>query len=184
MNLLFTTAGNFQTLESQDRVAVWRSRKHIIELMPMESVTSYLRLNPASSLALIDAIVCVADDPPIATLTPYHSNFYQLDFALKLAEDVRNLPETCAMRDGRKWRSIPFIIFRSAFDHEFAEQAQKSTHANIVFTPYGNAVVALMQIRKIVDDYQDRVLDDYRQMGIVVRFVSGHAQIGPALKKR
>jgi hypothetical protein len=33
MNLLFTTAGNVQTLESQERVAVWQSRKHIVELM-------------------------------------------------------------------------------------------------------------------------------------------------------
>jgi hypothetical protein len=29
--------------------------------MPMERIVSYLRLDPASALALVDAIVCLAD---------------------------------------------------------------------------------------------------------------------------
>src|SRR5271169_7134730 len=110
MNLLFTVASEFDSAESQYRLALWRNRRHIVEVMPLEQVASYLRFDPASELALVDAIVCAADAPPIASFSPLRGNLYQLHYALLLAEDVRALPETCAMRDGRKWRSIPFII--------------------------------------------------------------------------
>jgi hypothetical protein len=186
MNLLYTTAGNFQTLESQDNVRVWRSRYHIVELMPIERVASYLHFDPSSALALIDAIICSAD----TDLFTYGSDMHALELnfpleqALKLARDVRDLPQNCAMRDGRKWRSIPFIIFRHIADYWTALEAQEDTHANIIFTPYSHPIVALDQIQGIVDGYQERVLDDYRNLGILVRFENGHAQIRPALRKK
>ena len=150
----------------------------------MEDIPGYLRFSHASALALVDAIVCIADDPPLASWQPFRTNLFQLSYALQLAEDVRNLPEHCAMRDGRKWRSIPFIIFRSAFDHELAVTARDSTHAKILFTPYANARFGMMQIQRIVDEYKDRVLDDYQRLGILVRFVRGHAQVLPALRRK
>ena len=88
------------------------------------------------------------------------------------------------MRDGRKWRSIPFIIFRNVADYEVAEMAKEETHASILFTPHDHPIVAMRQIQEVVSRYQDRVLQDYEQLGITVRFVHGHAQIGPALRKR
>ena len=61
MNLLYTTIGNFQTLESQENIADWRKQYHIIETLPMEGLTGYLRFDISSGLALVDAIVCDAD---------------------------------------------------------------------------------------------------------------------------
>src|ERR1700680_4344190 len=106
MNLLYTSVGNLQTPESQYKVSEWRTRHHIVELMPIERVTSYLRLDLASSLALVDAIVCAADTELISFGQDWQSATfnYPLENALMLAEDVRDLPESCAMRDGRKWR--------------------------------------------------------------------------------
>lgn len=150
----------------------------------MEEIPRYLRFSHASGLALVDAIVCVADDPPIASWEPLRGNLFQLHYALQLAEDVRNLPESCAMRDGRKWRSTPFIIFRSAFDYELAQSAKDSSHSTILFTPHADPRVGLMQIQRIVDEYKDRVLDDYQRLGMLVRFVRGHAQLGPALRRK
>jgi hypothetical protein len=42
----------------------------------------------------------------------------------------------------------------------------------------------LLKVRDAVDDYTKRVLEDYRDMGLLVRFEKGHAQVGPALKKK
>jgi hypothetical protein len=106
-----------------------------------------------------------------------------LEKALRLALDVRSLPEGCAMRDGRKWKSIPFVIFSNAFASsrmvEFARD-QKNTQVFPV-TPASEAIAA---IQAIVDKYHDEVLADYRSLGILIRFDKGRVQIGPAMQRR
>lgn len=52
MNILFTSVGNFLTLEANARLREWK-RHHIVEQMPMEGIISYLRIDPASALALV-----------------------------------------------------------------------------------------------------------------------------------
>jgi len=154
----------------------------------MEQVANYLRFDPSSSLALVDAIVCAADSPILTMRSADEGGSiepaYPLERALWLAEDVRSLPEHCAMRDGRKWRSIPFIIFPSA-QFELAEWAREKPHATIL--PYfanRHPLVGLRLVEQIVDEYQDRVLEDYRSFGILVRLVNGHTQVSPALRKK
>jgi len=95
MNLLYTSVGNFQTLESQECVLEWRAHSHIIEAMPMERVGTYLRFGPASSLALVDAIICMADTDLIAFGPGVRAPTldFPLEKALALAADVRRLPE-------------------------------------------------------------------------------------------
>jgi len=73
------------------------------------------------------------------------------------------------------------------FDYDIAALAQKDTHARILFVPdrpHIHSLIMLNQIGRVVDEYQDRVLDDYRFCGILVRFEYGHAQILPALRKK
>lgn len=176
------------TCDALERASEWRSRHHLVAEMPMERVTNYLRFERSSSLALIDAIVCDANTPLITMNSGtdgrgIESN-YPLERALLFAEDVRSLPEQCAMRDGRKWRSIPFIIFPSV-QFEMVEWARDKTCANIL--PYianRHWFVGLHHIEQIVNEYQDRVLDDYVSFGILIRFVNGHIQVLPALKKK
>src|SRR5271168_3370703 len=108
MNLLFTSVGNVLTLESQTFLTVWRTRYHqIVAQMPMERVANYLHFDPGSTLALIDAIVCMADTDTITYAEdeedypsfrrPVHVH---LQRALAFAKDVRDLPDSCTMRDG------------------------------------------------------------------------------------
>jgi hypothetical protein len=182
MNILFTSIANFLTLESEECLNVWRSEHHIVEQMRIERMSSYLHFDPASTLALIDVIVCMADTDMIA----YSSDRYfaALDFplqqALKLAKDVRDLPDACTMRDGRKWRSIPFVIFCDQIDRVTALSIQKQSHAHLY--PAEDPLTRLTKIQWLVDEYQDRVLDEYRHFGILVRFEKGRAQIRPALR--
>jgi len=85
------------------------------------------------------------------------------------------------MRDGRKWRSIPFVIFCSTANAATLSLLEQ-THARIY--PSMDPAIALDLIQNVVDEYQDKVLDDYQRFGILVRVKNGRAQIGPALKKR
>lgn len=83
---------------------MWRAHHHIVEALPFERLLAYPRFDPGSKWAAVDAIVCKADTDPEGGAT------YTLPHALMLATDFRNLPESCAMRDGRNWKSIPFIV--------------------------------------------------------------------------
>jgi hypothetical protein len=68
--------------------------------------------------------------------------------------------------------------------NEFSMTAwqQSKTHAR--FFPTIFSTIALKRIQEIVDEFQDRVLDDYQNLGIMVRFEKGRAQIVPALKPK
>jgi hypothetical protein len=111
VNLLYTTCTGYNAHRAQHNISEWKSRHHIVEFMPAERLQSYLRFDISSSLALVDAIVCSADSEPIFGDPNNPELNYALDHAILLSSAVRELPERCAMRDGRKWRSIPFIIF-------------------------------------------------------------------------
>lgn len=152
----------------------------------MERLASYLRFEISSSLALIDAIVCSADAVPIsigANFKPVLN--YPLDHAMMLSWDIRDLPESCAMRDGRKWKSVPLILFYSPFEHEIAEYARRETHAHLIPPIFArHALTMEVAIAGIVDQFHKKVLNDYQYCGILVHFEDGRAQIKPALKRR
>lgn len=118
----------------------------------MERIIGYLRFELASSLALVDAIVFMADSDWIAVAVEDDNRLRRMDSplekALALAEDVRNLPDSCTMHDGRKWKKIPIAIFTAA---------------------------------TLVDNYHERVLQDYENLGMLVSVANGRTQIGPAL---
>ena len=177
MNLLYTCVGNFETFETQECVSEWRARYHLVENMPFDRVTAYLRLDQSSRLALVDAIVCMAD---ANTDSFYGGNL--LEKALALASDVRSLPESCAMRDGRKWKSIPFVIFSNSFGSRIVEFMRYQKNADVYPTTTPSAAIAAIQA--IVDKYHDQVLADYRSLGILIRLQRGRVQIGPAMQRR
>ena len=81
MNILFTTTGHFEDPEHKLLVQTFRDRKHIIEPVPMERLTGYLKFDPMSQRAAVDAILCKADTDPEGGAA------YTLPRALKLAAD-------------------------------------------------------------------------------------------------
>lgn len=138
MNLLYTAVGGFHTLESQACLRVWREEFHLIEEMPLERLHSYLRFDLGSARALVDAIICMADMDSIlwASGMRVRGLTNALPTAVAVAKDVRNLPETCTMSDGRKWRSIPFVIFCDSHHTTLAipDNVQILTHGFDPFT--------------------------------------------------
>jgi antiviral defense system Shedu protein SduA len=194
VNILFTAVGDFLTVEARACLNEWRATYHAVEQMPMDRVTSYLRFGRASELALVDAIVCMADmDGEYAARTvrfdfsgdwllgggPFRRLDSPLEKALALADEVSKLPEACTMRDGRKWKSIPLVIFSDRADSASSAARRRS---NVSILPTNDPTRAMSAIARVVDKYQDRVLADYEALGMLVRFVKGRAQIGPALR--
>jgi hypothetical protein len=180
MNLLFTSPNDVLSLEAQGFFEEWRARQHIVEFMPFGRVATYLRFERASSLALVDAIVCMTDPLSIGSLEDLETIDFPFEKALALAAEVRSLPGSCAMRDGRKWRSLPFVIFGESFGYELAPSGPGQTHAHIHHSMHPS--MTLRTVEKIVSEYQERVLEDYEDLGILIRFEKGRAQIGPALQ--
>jgi hypothetical protein len=90
--------------------------------------------------------------------------------AMVLVDAVRSLPENCAMRDGRKWKSVPFIIFANPLECESPVQHPESFAT--ILPPYCNSYpsVALARIQESVDRYYDRLFHDYQSMGIFDSF--------------
>jgi hypothetical protein len=182
VNLLCTTAG-VQSLEFQDEIAEWRSEGQLIEILPLERIATYLHFDPAARLAIIDAIVCDTDPYMFAWSSDDKLEYnFGVVKALRLAEDVHNLPRACAMRDGRKWNAIAFIIISSPA--LVTPEMRQDTHGHILQRLSHYPTLILRQIKNIVNEYHDRVLDDYRRVGIIVRFEHGRAQIRPALRRR
>lgn len=183
MNILITSV-RFNTLEAEACIREWKARHHIVEQMPMDRVIGYLRLDPASSLALVDAIVCMADTDAIALAEDDDRHLPRIDSALEkalaLAEDVRNLPDVCTMQDGRKWKKIPIAIFTTASTGATWLTQRRAQNASVF--PVAYPPIALDKIQALVDEYHERVLNDYQNLGMLVRFEKGRAQVGPALQ--
>jgi hypothetical protein len=101
-----------------------------------------------------------------------------LEKALRLAREIRELPENCAMRDGRKWKRIPIIIF-SGIDGSCVSSRLDAT----IVWPM-DAAGALGAIEMVFADYYKKVLDDYKDVGLLLREVKGRIQISAGFHQR
>lgn len=126
MNLLLTcsTAPEF----NQDALDLW-NKFCIADWMPGREVIPYLKFAPAASSASIDAIVFLRPNmsvgfvhgpdgrmSPWPEVTPWHAHWLNAE----IARQIRALPDTCAMRDGRTWKRIPQIVLT---DHGHRHEA-------------------------------------------------------------
>jgi hypothetical protein len=74
------------------------------------------------------------------------------------------------------------VILYNPANNELTPGIEEDTHAHLVVQHHPD--LTLRRIQTIVDQYQDRVLEDYRNVGIIIRFENGRAQIGPALRRK
>lgn len=177
MNILLTTTGSTEERDFKSLLDTWRAHHHIVETMTFDRLMGYLKFGTSSQRAEVDAIVCKADTDPDGIA------IYTLNRALKVAEDLRRLPEACAMRDGRKWKSIPFaIISEQPYYFGYPDQVSRLNVTLIRPSPYPTQTLSV--VKDAVDDYIKRVLEDYRDLGLMITFEKDRARIGPALKKK
>jgi hypothetical protein len=187
VNLLYTSTPGFEESQASMTMAHWRAAHHLVEFMPCFKLGSYLRFEASSSLALVDAIVCSANGMEM-TFGPngtFEMN-YPFETALYLAEEVRALPDACTMRDGRKWRSLPFIIIHGPIEPGLLRIARDQSHAHFYLGIHYLYAAQIMpiHIQSVVNEHHKALLREYEHCGILVRFEGGRAQIKPALKRR
>jgi Domain of unknown function (DUF4263) len=193
VNLLLTcsTVPEF----SQHALALW-NRFSIAEWMPGREIVSYLMFAPASSSACIDAIVFLQPNLSmdfvqgpdgrlcLPAITPWGAHWLNAD----IAQRIRDLPETCAMRDGRKWKRIPQIVLT---DHGRREEAYDSLDVEFVVDVtewmlhdgYASPVT-WSQIEKVVNQYHQKITDEYERIGFLVTCDHGLYRVKRAFHKK
>jgi Domain of unknown function (DUF4263) len=180
---------------SQDALTLW-NKFCIAERMPGREVVPYLKFAPAASSACIDAIVFLLpnmsadfvygpDGRALSTITPWEAHWLNAEIVRK----IRALPETCAMRDGRKWKRIPQIVLtdngrrHEAYDGlnvEFVEDVTES----MLFSNYETTPVTWSQIEKIINQYHREAMAEYERVGFLVIADHGLYRVKRAFHKK
>jgi hypothetical protein len=161
----------------------------IAELMPGNEVVPYLMFAPAAAAASIDAIVFLQPNSDI-----------DLEYALgmprpstmvdpwEISQKIRDLPENCAMRDGRKWKRIPQIVLTdhgqrvAAFDGldvEFVvDVTERMLHGGYA-TPF-----TWQRIEKIINQYHEKSMSEYERVGLLIISDHGRYRVRRAYLKK
>jgi hypothetical protein len=87
------------------------------------------------------------------------------------------------MRDGRKWKAVPFIIFANGIEGSCDYSGLPPSVTILPLMCNRHPAAALAEINNLVSVYHESVLKEYERLGIMVRLDHGHVQIGPALRK-
>ncbi len=194
MNLLLTCSTTPEF--SRDALDLW-NRFCIAEWMPGREIVRYLLFAPASEFASIDAIVFLepnksvgfAEGPdgrltPFPEITPWEAHYYNA----AISEQIRNLPETCAMRDGRKWKRIPQIVLtehghrHEAYDGLDVEFVMDVTEV-MLFQGYGSPLT-WSKLEEIVNRYHLRAMGEYERVGFLITVDRGLYRVRRAFRKR
>jgi hypothetical protein len=194
VNLLLTCGATPEF--SRDALDLW-NKFCIAEWMPGKEIVRYLAFAPASELASIDAIVFLEPNKgvgfaegPDGRLTifpeipPWEAHYYNA----AISEQIRNLPETCAMRDGRKWKRIPQIVLT---DHGLRHEAYDGLDVEFVtdvtelmlFQGYCSPVT-WSKIEGIVNQYHRRAMSEYERVGFLITIDHGLYRVRGAFRKR
>jgi hypothetical protein len=194
VNLLLTcsTTPDF----SGEALDLW-NKFCIADWMPGNEIVRYLLFAPTSEFASIDAIVFLEPNMsvgfaegldgrliPFPEMTTWEAHWRNAI----ISKEVRNLPETCAMRDGRKWKRIPQIVLtkhghrHEAYDGLDVEFVIDVTE-RMLFQGYGSPVT-WKKIEQIVNQYHRRAMAEYERVGFLVTVDHGLYRVRRAFQKR
>ena len=173
MNLIFSAKSEHPRMMQE-----FRNRGCSVAEIPLLQLIN--AISQENDQLLADAVICFAD--------PEESDVFDVDepyypdavMAIKVEKELRSLADELTMPDGRKWKSIPFLILshRSPFSDIFT-----GAHKDLVLR-YEGVDGAFRRVEETVRNYRRRLLDDLDNLGFLVKLESGRYRIGPALKPR
>jgi len=194
VNLLLTCSTTPEF--SHDAFDLWNAFC-ISDWMQGREIVPYLKFAPASALASIDTIVFLEPNLSVGfmrdqngrivlspEIMPWEAHYRNA----AISEAIRNLPETCAMRDGRKWKRIPQIVLTTsghrheAYDGLDVEFVMNVTEA-MLFCGYGSPVT-WNRIEKIINRYNQQATEDYARVGFLVTIDHGLYRVKRAFHKK
>lgn len=194
MNLLLTCSTTPEF--SREAFALWNNFS-IAEWMQGSELVPYLLFSPASEHASIDAIVFVEPNSSVGFAEGPDGRPAPFPFVLPdvahyknamIADKIRNLPETCAMRDGRKWKRIPQIVLTK---HGRRFEAYDGLDVGFVidvtemmlFSGYASPIT-WQKIEKIVNQYHQESAAEYERVGFLVTIDHGLYRVKRAYRKK
>jgi hypothetical protein len=154
----------------------FRKRGSGVVLIPLESLIERLRGSLDQNL-LADAVVVFA----IPDLYVGLPGITLLSIAIKVSEELRALPDCCAMTDGRKWKSIPFIVL---IPHYFLLDDVPVESLRGTLLNHSGPEDAFLKVSEIVSEYRRKLLDQLDNLGFLVSYENGRYRVGPALQAR
>lgn len=194
MNLLLTCSTTPEF--SREALDFW-NKFCIADWMPGNEIVRYLLFAPSSEFASIDAIVFLepnlsvgfAKGPdghvmPLPLITTWEAHWHNSI----IAEKIRDLPETCAMRDGRKWKKLPQIVLtRSGHRHEAYDGLDVEfvidTTEQMLLHGYSNPFT-WNKIEQIINRYHQRAMAEYARVGFLVTVDRGLYRVRRAFRKK
>lgn len=152
-----------------------RKRGCAVATIPLPRLTAFLKNNEDHGL-LADAVICFAQSD-----FAYDAFLPTVSLATKVEAELQSLPDTLAMPDGRKWKSIPFLILVEEIvlpgDVYFDRYKKKILR-------YEKFENAFFLIQNAVKEYRERLLSELDNLGFLVKVENGRYRVGPALKPK
>lgn len=156
----------------------WRKRGCAIEFIPLDRLVGAIQ---TAAVTGTDAIITLAYPDRMAfTDEDGRTISTPLLAAIKAGREVRTLPPTCAMSDGRKWNAIPFVVMLGVWTPP--ESWTSSEFNGLQITMYqGDPSEALQDIRRVVAEYRKALLDELDDLGFLVSYDHGRLRVGLAI---
>jgi Shedu protein SduA, C-terminal len=148
-----------------------------VEFLPLERLVGNLKESRTTGLAA-DAIVTVVH-PDGVQREP--GNYTLVNDVAKTVRELRNLDSMFAMKDGRKWSGLPVILILSGI---FSGDGIRESIDATVLNQSEDYVRNVEEIRGVVSQYRQRLLDELDNLGLLVSYEHGRYRVGPALTPR
>jgi hypothetical protein len=168
--------------DSSMEVEQLRNRHCAVEIVPSDKLLDRLR-SLVDSLLFADVIVCFIE-VDWAELTSPLTYPIGLIAGQRLTQEVRRLPESRAMPDGRKWKAIPIVIVLSgAASSFFREELQQfaSDESAVFVEAQVEFDATFLSIDRTVREYRQRILAEFSNLGFLVSYREGRYRVGPAM---
>ena len=162
-----------------------RKRGFVPEFIPAERVIDHMK-GSAGNVSAADAFVCLTTYSGSLESELRLNDSARYSTAIKLAEDIRGLPESCAMSDGRKWKSLPFIflIYELMGVAPAPDARMKGLSVTLVPFDDDDREPAFNLVRTTISEYLQRLLKEMDDLGFLVAYDHGRFKIGPALNPK
>jgi hypothetical protein len=165
-----------------DEYGHWR-KNCILSFADRNSLTSFLRFDPAASQALVDVIVFLMT----IDVTPERAT--ECSAVSSVVGEIRRLPPGCCLRDGRKWSKLPAVALAC-----MTFRGIEKLHAvDTSWCRYNGCLTdedtrlfydVLQHLHGSVDAYREQLLENYVKVGILVDYSDGRFRVKWAFRQR
>ena len=165
-----------------DEYPYW-SKNCILSFADRDTLTSFLRFDPAASQALVDVIVfLMMIDVTLERAT-------ECEAVAAVVGEIRRLPPGCCLRDGRKWSKLPAVALASMTFRGIEKLNAVDASWHRYNGCLSNEDIRLLDdVFRHLDDsvgaYRQQLLQNYIKVGILVDYSDGRFRVKSAFHRK